>query len=393
MNRQLRWLTGGIVLVAVIALLALLWRGEGIAVETATVTRGSLSVVVSEQGRTRARLPHELHAPIGGELQRVSVQAGDTVTAGQELARITVAPDAPRNRAAIDANLESSQARTQSARAALRDARSALEQAERDAERRELLFNRDLIGEAELERFQRERDAAATRVEDARAGLDAAEADVAMARALQLGRSDAGQAAVLLRAPVDGTIYRVHERGPRILQAGAPVLTVSHQDRLEVVIDLLTRDAVRVSPGDPVQLRDWGGDEVLEGQVRLVEPEAFTKVSALGVEEQRIDVIVDLRDYPETLGAGYRVEADIIVSQLDDVLSVPASAVFRQNGQWQLFVVEDGVARQRAVETGVRSGQRVEIRAGIEAGATVIRYPSEQLSDGTAVRITEAQAG
>lgn len=385
MNRQAKWLIV-VTAVAVLALILMLsLQSAGLPVNSAEVGTGTLTVTVNEQGRTRARLPHTLNAPVAGELQRISLLPGDRVSAGDVLARISVAPDSPRNRAAIDANLEASQARVRSAEAALQDAESALQRARREAERREQLFEQRLIGEEEREQFIRQRDAAETRLLEAQAGLSAARADVAMARALQLGNNADEAAVISLRAPVEGTVFQVHERDTRVVQAGAPVLSLSNEDSLELEIDLLTQDAVRVTPGDTVRINDWGGEGELIARVQYIEPEAFTRVSALGVEEQRVNVIADLDDPPPSLGAGYRVEASIVVSEHADVLLAPANAVFQREGSWRAFVIEDGQARLRTITTGARGADHVEITNGLQAGEEVILYPSGQVEDGTAV--------
>lgn len=385
MNRQTRWLLVATTAVLLAILLTLTLQPDAIPVDTAEVRRGTLTVSISEQGRTRARLPFVLHAPVAGELQRISRLPGDRVSEGEVLARITVSPDNPRNRAAIEANLEASQARVRSAEAAREDAESALERAQREALRRERLFDQGLIGEEEYDQFIRQRDAARSRLLEASAGLSAARADVAMARALQLGNDDGEGATISLTAPADGTIYQVHERDTRVIQAGAPVLSLSNADALELEIDLLTRDAVRVSAGDPVRITDWGGQQELSGRVRHIEPEAFTRVSALGVEEQRVNVIADLDTIPSTLGAGYRVEASIIVDRRNDVLLVPDNALFQRNGEWHLFVAEAGSARLKTVRTAARGDGLVEIPQGLQAGERVILYPSDRLDDGVAI--------
>lgn len=381
MNRQAKWLVIIAILAVVTLTVVLGLPSGGLPVDTAEVRTGTLTITVSEQGRTRARLPHTAYAPVAGELQRTTLLPGDRVSAGDVLARISVAPDNPRNRAAIEANLEASRARVRSAEAALRDAEGALQRAQREARRREQLFEQRLIGEEERDQFVRQRDAAETRLLEAQAGLSAARADVAMAEALQLSNTDEN-AVIALRAPADGTVFRVHERDTRVIQAGAPVVSLSNEDVLELEIDLLTRDAVRVTPGDAIRISDWGGEGELTGRVRYIEPEAFTRVSALGVEEQRVNVIADLVDPPSALGAGYRVEASIVVDELTDVLLLPANAVFQREGGWHTFVVDDGKARLRTVEVGARGADQVEITDGLQTGEQVILYPSEQIGDG-----------
>jgi HlyD family secretion protein len=178
----------------------------------------------------------------------------------------------------------------------------------------------------------------------------------------------------------------VLEESERVVPAGTPLLEVGNARGLEVVVDVLSEDAVRITPGDAVRIDGWGGDRTLQGQVRLVEPAAFTEVSALGVEEQRVNVIIDLADAPPSLGAGYRVEARVVTWAGTDVLSVPTSALFQREGQWQLFVVEDGRAALRAIEIGHRNADAAEVVSGLRQGETVIVFPSDRIEEGVKVR-------
>lgn len=206
-----------------------------------------------------------------------------------------------------------------------------------------------------------------------------------------LGQEQTGvaQSAVVL-APARGRVLRVLEENERVVAAGTPLLELSNTAKLEVVIDVLSTDAVQIKPGDDVLVESWGGDKTLKARVRLVEPSARTKVSALGIEEQRVNVVADFVDAPAQLGDGYRVEAHIIVWRGDGVLKIPLSALFRRAEGWSVFVVESGRARQRDVEIGRRAASEVEIVRGIEEGAEVILHPANQLADGVSV---EAQRG
>jgi HlyD family secretion protein len=191
---------------------------------------------------------------------------------------------------------------------------------------------------------------------------------------------------VELRAPVSGSVLRVLEESERIVAAGTPLLEIGNPEDLEIVVDVLSTDAVRIHPGTEARIEEWGGAGALRARVRLVEPSAFTKISALGVEEQRVNVIADLLEPAPGLGDGFRVEARIRVWQAADVLLVPASALFRAGESWAVFVVEDGVARRREIELGERGGTSAEIRANLAEGETVVLHPSDRLRDGARVK-------
>ena len=224
------------------------------------------------------------------------------------------------------------------------------------------------------------------RVQGAEAAVSAAAADIESTRALLLGAdTSTSDGRIEIKAPVNGTVYRVMEDNERVLQAGTPLMEISNQDRLEVVIDLLTQDAVQVEAGDTVYLADWGGDQTISAMVRQVEPQAFTKVSALGVEEQRVNVIADLFQRPEQLGAEYRVEAEIVTWQGQDVLTIPTSALFQNPAGWHCFVVRNGVARLTPVTIGSRGRDYTRVTGGVDEGDTVITYPSDLVTDGATV--------
>jgi HlyD family secretion protein len=175
------------------------------------------------------------------------------------------------------------------------------------------------------------------------------------------------------------------EKSERVVTAGAPLLTVGDPALLEVVVDVLSTDAVKIKPGMPVWLEDWGGERSLRAQVRTVEPSAFTKISALGVEEQRVNVVAGFVDSPNPLGDGYRVEVRIVVWERDAVLKIPTSALFRRGQQWSVFTVENGKAWLRMVEVGQRNALEAEILSGLSAGDEIIRHPSSQLEGGVRV--------
>ena len=238
----------------------------------------------------------------------------------------------------------------------------------------------------ELERTQTAVSTSLREYEAARSRAESAAHEVEVARAALLARNQSSPAAaVKVHAPTDGRVLGVVEENERVIVAGAPLVEVSNPSKLEVVIELLSTDAVKVSPGAKVFIEAWGGPEALEARVRLIEPSAFTKVSALGIEEQRVNVIADLTAPSSVLGDGYRVEGRIVVWHSDNVLQVPVSALFRHGDAWSLFVVEDGRARLRTVEVGERTPITAEIKSGVEADGGVIVHPANEITDGTRV--------
>ena len=387
MNKSRRWIVGLVLVVILAAVVMAMLRPTEIPVQTAVVEHRTLRVTVQEQGRTRARLPYTIAAPVAGQLLRSSLIEGDQVREGQLMARIALLPEDQRNEATLRANLSAAEARRASAEAAVNEAESARDRARREHERRVPLFERRLIGEEELEIYYQTLQAADSRLLSARALLETAQAEVesASARLLGIDGEQNGHSIETVIAPVDGTVLKVHERGERVVQAGTPLFSLSNDDALELVIDLLTQDAVRVSPGDRILISGWGGDQVLEGRVSYIEPEAFTKFSALGVEEQRVNVVGDLLDPDSPLGAGYRIEAAIVVWEEEDVLTVPTSALFRRSGQWQVFVIVDDRAELRSVETGQRSVEHAQVVSGLAAGDQVVIFPTDQVQDGVRV--------
>jgi HlyD family secretion protein len=205
-------------------------------------------------------------------------------------------------------------------------------------------------------------------------------------------REGSARGAAKVQAPTRGKVLRVLEESERVVVAGAPLLELSNPSKLEVVIELLSTDAVKVYPGARVLIEEWGGSEALEARVRLVEPSAFTKISALGIEEQRVNVVADLTEAITSLGDGYRVEGRIVVWQTENALQVPVSALFRSGESWSLFVIENGVAHLREVQVGQRTPFQVEIKSGLEQGADVITHPSNQINDGTRVETSSGSS-
>ena len=365
----------------------LLWGGQGVQVDVAEAGRDTLSVTIPAEGTTRARDRYTVAAPITGRLARLELRAGDKVEVGQVLARLYPAPEDPRVIAAARAEVDAAAARFGDAEARLREAEIQSEQARREADRRRPLLELGAITRESLEQVELAARVAEERRESALAALQAAEAGLAAARARLLGAgvSDADLRPVEARAPVAGRVERVPDESERVVLAGEPMVVLAGVGGLEVVMDILSEDAVRVHQGDAVVLTGWGGEGALHAVVRTVTLVGYTKVSALGVEEQRVDVIADLADAPPTLGTGYRVSGEIVVWRGDDVLSVPTSALFRVGDEWQVFVVQDERARRRGVVIGQRNDAMAEIVEGLAEGDVVILFPPEAVDDGVAV--------
>ena len=378
----------GAVAVVVLGLIAvLLWGGQGEEVDVAEASRDTLSVTIPAEGTTRARDRYTVAAPISGRLTRVELRAGDEVEEGQVIARLYPAPEDPRVVATARAEVDAADARYVDAEARLREAEIQAEQARREAERRRPLLELGAITRESLEQVELAARVAEERQESALATLRAAEAARVGARARLLGAepSDTDVRPVDVHAPVAGRVERIPDESERVVLAGEPIVALAGVAGLEVVMDILSEDAVRVRHGDQVVLTGWGGEGTLRGVVRTVTLVGYTKVSALGVEEQRVDVIADLGAAPPTLGTGYRVSGEIVVWRGDDVLSVPTSALFRSGDTWQVFVVEDRRAHRREVVIGRRNETMAEIVEGLEEGNLVILFPPEAVDDGVAV--------
>jgi len=361
---------------------------ERLSVEVASVRRAPLRVTVEEQGQTRVRDRYTVAAPITGRLLRTDAKEGLSVASGDVLATMAPPPEDPRVAATVKAELDAAEARLHEADVMLAEAVTSEAQARREAERRRELHRRGAISIETREKFDQEAQSAHARLDSARASVSAAQADVERARSRMLGIEVTGQQLHVeeVRAPVSGTVLRVYEESERVVPAGTPLFEIGESRSLELVIDLLTEDAVPVKSGDTILVTGWGGPQILEGRVRYVEPQAFTKISTLGVEEQRVNVIGDLPDPPASLGAAYRIDAAIVTWSGEDVLSIPTSAIFRRDGAWRTFAVEDGKAQLRAIEVGHRGKERAELTSGLAEGEIVILYPSDLVEDGVRVR-------
>jgi HlyD family secretion protein len=389
-NRIIFWSILAGLLVA--ALTYAFWP-RAIPADLTEVTRGPLSVTIDEEGETRVKDMFVVSASVSGNLERITLEPGDHVIENETVIA-AINPTAPP---VLDQRTEAQlRAAVASARAAILVAESDLERlmanyrlAKSERDRGQYLFDEDVISKAAFDRLTAATDTSNAAVHAAEAALRMRRSDLQMARsALMPSVSTSGKSGhVELVSIVDGLVLKIVRESAGPVMQGAPLVEIGDPLEIEIVVDLLSEDAVAVSPGDQVIVSGWGG-EPLHGKVRIVEPYAFTKISALGIEEQRVNVIIDVEDMKAAsnrLGHGYRVDIAVVVWSDDDVLSVPMTAVFKQGSNWSAYVLKDGRASLRTLDLGKMNGRRAQVLNGLAAGDKVIEHPSNRISDGVRV--------
>jgi HlyD family secretion protein len=373
--------------VAVVVVGLALWsllRQEAPAVEIARVERGPVRVTIDEEGETRVRDRYVVDSPVTARLRRIALREGDTVEAGGVVAQLDPAPLDAREQEEGEARLEAALDGERVARAALERAKAARDQAERERERAIKLAQDGLVSSEASERADLAAQTARKELEAMEYRAKAAAHEVEMARAAIAPRLDGG--VVVVKAPARGRVLRVNEPSERVVLAGTALVEIGDPGDLEVVVDLLSSDAVRVAIGDTIEIGEWGGDATLKGVVRLVEPSAFTKVSALGVDEQRVNVVAVVNDSPSSLGDRFRVAVSIVLWQAPGVVRIPRGAVFRSGDGWATFVLEEGRVTRRELAIGHQGGEHFEVLGGVSAGEAVVMYPDERIHDGVRTR-------
>ena len=397
LKRTAAWAIGLLLIAALVFAL----RPAPVPADFAPVMRGSLRVTIDEEGETRVRDRFIISAPLNGRVLRIELEPGDLVK-GAETALATFLPVEPellnlRTRAGAEARIKAaeaaighSQARREQARAELAFARAQLKRYHRLAEQ-------EIVSQEQLEAAGLEERAKEEMLEAAEFAVQNAEYELEVVRTslLQTEQDASGpvegadnQAPILIRSPVDGVVLRVLRESQAVVPAGEPLVEVGDPADLEIVADLLSSDAVKIQPGNKLLIEEWGGGKPLHGRVRRVEPSGFTKISALGVEEQRVNVIIDFEDSRqagEVLGDGYRVEVRIIIWEREDVIKVPTSSLFRRGDQWAVFKVEEGRAVLQTIEIGQRNGLEAEVLSGLSSSGQVIVHPSDSISNGVEV--------
>ena len=393
------WIILGIA--AGLALLTWALWPAALQVETGRVSQGRFERSVQEDGKTRLRDRYLVSAPLTGQLERVTLQQGDTVERDQVLASLRPAlPDLLNERSrqeqrerigALEASLARAQTQVERAQAALEKTRADLRRSETLTRQGFLSPTQNETERLNLRLREKELEGAEQEAHAARHQLDQSRI------AIRQFASGAGQASArswLIRSPIGGKVLKIHQQSEGRVQAGAPLMELGDPSRLEVVVDLLTEDAAQIRPGTPAQLSNWGGPAVLQAVVRLIEPAAFTKVSALGVEEQRVHVVLDIStdlQYWRSLGDGYKVDVRLQVQAVEQALKVPVSALFPSGTRSALFAVELGRAHLRQVEVLARNGEEALIKSSLGVGSEVVIYPPAKLKDGQRVRQLKAR--
>ncbi len=380
---------GALVLAMIYAL-----QPRAVEVETGVVHQGPLTVYVSEEGKTRIRNRHIVAAPVAGSMQRVTLKAGDAVKAGETvLTRIepTLSPllDA-RARSQAQARVDAATATRSRANEDIEMSRTGLKYAQANWDRIKNNTDKGTVSATDRDTFEREAEMKLREVRSAEFALQVADFELVQAKAAlqQIDKPSAGGASIEVRAPVNGVVLRVQQESATIVAPGAPILEIGDPTDLEIEAEILSRDAVTIKPGALVTVEQWGGDEPAKARVRRVEPAAFTKVSALGVEEQRVLVLSDFTEQTpalKALGDRYRVEVRVAVWHSDDTLLVPAGALFREGSEWKTFVFDAGSARAVVVKAGRTDGKFTQVLAGLKKGDEVLMHPPDTVRDGTSV--------
>jgi HlyD family secretion protein len=390
--------------------------------DLAKVERGSIRETVDQEGKTRIRERYIVSAPLAGRLSRIELDNGDPVRAGETILA-TIEPRDPelldeRARRQAEASVQAAESRVERTTPMLEEAEANLELAEAELKRVQdaRAVNPRAFTQSELDNREMMVRTRSAMVRSARHAQDIAAFELAQARAALLrstpqennaantdptaagGNGEARRAPYPERddswrftipSPINGRVLRVLKESATVITPGEQLIEIGDPQDLEIEIDVLSRDAVKIAPGAPVILEQWGGEKSLNGEVRLVEPSGFTKISTLGVEEQRVNVIVDLIDPPherEKLNDGFRVEARIVVAEAADVLKVPTSALFRVGRDWAVFRVEDGVAHEQVVKLELQNGLEAEVQEGLAEGDQVVTHPGDNITDGVKVK-------
>lgn len=395
-------------LLAVCIIGSIVWgfMPEPVAVDVMAVERRPLQVLVEEEGYARVIDRYQVSAPVAGYVQRIELDVGDAVAAGQQLAVLQPLPSSvldPRSRAQAQTQVSAAEATLHVAEENVAAAQAANDLARLKVERVKALCEVQCASEAEQDQAEADARRAFAGLRSAQFAVDVARHELESARtALRFSAAEGTAAAeaealpeqVVLSSPISGRVLKVLRKSEGVVAAGQALLEVGDPRALEVKVDVLSADAVRIKPGTRVLFTRWGGDHDLLGVVRRVEPVGFTKISALGVEEQRVTVIADITSAPEQwqrLGDGYRVEAKFIIWEQDDVLQIPANSLFRYQDGWAVFVLQGERAVRRPLGIGQRNGLSAQVQAGLHEGDRVITHPDDNLEDGTRVYLRQGQ--
>jgi HlyD family secretion protein len=385
---------------------AIVWAllPQPVPVDMGTIVRGPLEVTVEDEGVTRIHDVYTVSAPIGGKMLRSPREVGDKVEANKTLVA-EIEPTAPtfldvRTQRVNEAAVQAAQAAVDLAQAKVKEANSQLDFARNDLTRAEQLAASKTISTRALEKANLDVTGAEAAVASAVATLEVRRRELESAKAnlIQPGQANPDNKPlhdIQVYSPVDGRVLKMIAKSEQVVPAGAPLIEIGDPHDLEIAVDFLSRDAVRIKPGDVARIESWGGDKVLPAKVRRVEPTGFTKVSALGIEEQRVKVILDFTGPPSEwreLGHDYRVVARVVIWHRDDVLQVPLGALFREGDNWAVFAVTNGRAERRLVIIGERNLHAARVLKGLKLGDKVVMHPSDRVHDGVNVEARQAGA-
>lgn len=395
-KNRFRWVYRALGVLIALALLFVIFRPKPVPVDFATVERGPLQVTIDEEGETRVRDRYIVSAPLAGRVLRIELEPGDVVEAESAVLATFQSSDPilldDRSRAEAEARIKAARSGLGQAKAERDRVRAELRQATAELERYQRLAAEEIVAKEVLENVELRQVTAEEAVRAADFSVESAEHELSRARASLLETQSLAGAGrgrpIQLRSPVDGVVLRRLRESEAVVPAGEPLLEVGDPQNLEIVSDLLSTDAVKVKAGQKVLIEQWGGDTPLHGTVRRVEPSGFTKISALGVEEQRVNVLIDFTDPLEAwkaLGDGYRVEVRIVVWESEDAVKVPTSSLFRHEDGWAVFAVEQDAAKVRPVVLGPRNGLEAEVQEGVAEGERVIVHPGDGVEDGVPV--------
>lgn len=391
------WLRNAVILAVILAVGAGFWwafRPLPVAADMETVARGPMTVTIEEDGETRVREIYRISAPVTGNVGRSLLEVGDPVVAGETVVA-TINPVTPpiideRTRVEARARAEAARAAVAVAEAQVASARAALDLATSEQDRAMRLARQGTISQSRLEGARIDVDVKKAALRSAEAQVVLRQSELASARAALMQPGDAvlkepdDSCCYRVRSPADGVILSLAVKSEQVVPAGVELATVGDPSKLEVVAELLSSDATRLKPGARATIGGWGGDPV-PATLRRVDPAGFTKVSALGIEEKRVNAVLDLERPEPALGHGFRVRVALETWSEPDVLAVPIAALFRTGGDWTVFVVEEGRATVRKVELGHMNDEKAQVLSGLQDGDTVIVYPGDQVADGVLV--------
>jgi len=385
------------VILIVVALLIYGFLPKTQDVDIAVVKRGALQITIEEEGRTRLKDRFTISAPTAGYLRRIAAKVGDIIQKGQVVAVLEPLPSQaldPRSRATAQAAVSSAEAALKAAMERERVAKTDAAYLEQKRERLKALYDKGSIAKDQFDQISSEAQKAGALQLSVTAEVNLARSELERANITLRNFSAVRERGntVEVKSPVSGAVFRIYRESEGAVNVGEPLMDLGNSRDLEVRVEVLSSDAVKIQKGTDVLFKRWGKDEPLKGKVRLVEPAGFTKISSLGVEEQRVLVIVDITSPPEQwsmLGDGFRMEAHFVIWEGQNILQIPASALFRSGEKWSVFVVERGKARKRLVEIGRRNGLAAEILSGLKENDRVLAYPDDSISEGTKIRQRE----